>query len=53
MASVMSEFEVSLYPIMNDIVKLLIEKNHDIFSKGDLDIGLGNNFNHRNSLEKQ
>lgn len=27
MASVMSEFEVSLYPIMNDIVKLLIEKN--------------------------
>ena len=30
-----------------DAYKLLIEKNHDIFSKGDLDIGLGNNFNHR------
>lgn len=27
MASIMSEFEVSLHPIMNDIVKMLIEKN--------------------------
>ena len=27
MASVMSEFEVSLYPIVNSITKMLIEKN--------------------------
>ena len=27
MASVMSEFEVSLYPIVNNITKMLIEKN--------------------------
>ena len=27
MASVMSEFEVSLYPIVNNIIKMLIEKN--------------------------
>ena len=27
--------------------KLLIEKNHDIFSKSETDIGLGNNFSHR------
>ena len=27
MASVLSEFEVSLYPIVNNITKMLIEKN--------------------------
>ena len=27
--------------------KELILKNHEIFSKNDLDIGLGNNFKHR------
>lgn len=27
MASIMSEFEVSLYPIVNNITKMLIEKN--------------------------
>lgn len=27
MASTMSEFEVSLYPIVNNITKMLIEKN--------------------------
>lgn len=27
MASTMSEFEVSLYPIVNNIIKMLIEKN--------------------------
>ena len=27
MASIMSEFEVSLYPIVNNITKMLVEKN--------------------------
>ena len=34
------DWEVATY-------KQLIEKNHDVFSKNDLDIGLGNNFSHR------